>query len=333
LSDLGLSADIQAELGALLGPEAVLSGTPARYLADATESRGLRGAADAVVLPGSTEEVARVLRWCYEREVAVVPRGGGSGFAAGAVPVDGGVVLGLERMTRIREFEPLRWRACVEAGVPTAVVRRLARENGLVFPPDPGAAEQSLIGGNIATNAGGPHAFKYGVTGAWVTGLEAVIPPGDVVTVGGPIRKDVAGYDLKSLLIGSEGTLGVITAAWLRLLPAPEAARCRSPPSTAAPRPDAARSRPCWAPDWFRPRWNTSTRGRWPRRAARSRCRRRRTPASWSSPRPTARPPRLGACDPNSLRRSGRTRGPSTRRRNAPRSRPSGAGATASRSP
>jgi FAD/FMN-containing dehydrogenase len=140
------------------------------------------------------------------------------------VPVDGGVVLGLERMTRIRELAPLRWRACVEAGVPTAAVRRLARENGLVFPPDPGAAEQSLIGGNIATNAGGPHAFKYGVTGAWVTGLEAVIPPGDVVTVGGPIRKDVAGYDLKSLLIGSEGTLGVITAAWLRLLPAPEAA-------------------------------------------------------------------------------------------------------------
>jgi FAD/FMN-containing dehydrogenase len=102
-------------------------------------------------------------------------------------------------------------------------VRRLARESGLVFPPDPGAAEQSQIGGNIATNAGGPHAFKYGVTGAWVLGLEAVVPPGELVTVGGPIRKDVAGYDLKGLLIGSEGTLAVITAAWLRLLPAPEA--------------------------------------------------------------------------------------------------------------
>jgi FAD/FMN-containing dehydrogenase len=112
----------------------------------------------------------------------------------------------------------------VEAGVTTAAVRRLARENGLVFPPDPGAAEQSQIGGNIATNAGGPHAFKYGSTGAWVTGLETVVPPGDIVTVGGPIRKDVAGYDLKSLLIGSEGTLGIITAAWLQLLPAPQAA-------------------------------------------------------------------------------------------------------------
>ena len=153
-----------------------------------------------------------------------MPRGGGTGFAAGAVPLDGGVVLGLERMTRVRAFEPLLWRICVEAGIRTAEVRRLARENGLFFPPDPGAAEQSQIGGNIATNAGGPHAFKYGVTGAWVTGLEAVVPPGEIVEIGGAIRKDVAGYDLKSLLVGSEGTLGVITAAWLKLLPAPEVA-------------------------------------------------------------------------------------------------------------
>src|SRR2546428_8639929 len=123
-----------------------------------------------------------------------------------------------------RAFDPLLWRIHPEAGVRTATVRRLARENGLMFPPDPGAGEESQIGGNIATNAGGPHAFKYGVTGAWVTGLEAVVPPGEVMTVGGPIRKDVAGYDLIGLLVGSEGTLGVVTAAWLRLLPAPEAA-------------------------------------------------------------------------------------------------------------
>ncbi len=104
----------------------------------------------------------------------------------------------------------------------TGEVHRLAREHGLRFPPDPGAAEQSQIGGNIACNAGGPHAFKYGVTGRWVTGLEAVVPPGEVITIGGPIRKDVASYDLRSLLIGSEGTLGIVTAAWLRLVPAPE---------------------------------------------------------------------------------------------------------------
>jgi glycolate oxidase subunit GlcD len=165
-----------------------------------------------------------VVGWCYEHDVPIVPRGGGTGYAGGAVPLDGGVVLSLERLTKLRSFEPLLWRMHVEAGVPTAEVRRIARESGLLFPPDPGAAEQSQLGGNIATNAGGPHAFKYGTTGAWVTGLEAVIPPGEVVSVGGPFRKDVAGYDLKSLLIGSEGTLGIITAAWLRLIPAPEAA-------------------------------------------------------------------------------------------------------------
>jgi len=213
---------ILKELTALLGTDSVLPAA-AFYLHDATESRGLAGRADAVVLPDTAADVARTVAWCYERDVPVVPRGGGTGFAAGAVPIEGGVVLGLERLRHVRAFDPLLWRLHVEAGLPTAEVRRLARESGLVFPPDPGAAEQSQIGGNIATNAGGPHAFKYGVTGAWVLGLEAVVPPGELVTVGGPIRKDVAGYDLKSLLIGSEGTLGVITAAWLRLLPAPEA--------------------------------------------------------------------------------------------------------------
>lgn len=211
------------ELGSVLPPESVLADGEARYLGDETEGRGLHGRADAIVLPATTEEVARVVAWCYEHDVPLVPRGGGTGFAGGAVPLDGGVVVALERLDRIRSFEPLLWRIHVEAGVTTAAVRRLARENGLVFPPDPGAAEQSQIGGNIATNAGGPHAFKYGVTGAWVTGLEAVVPPGEVISVGGPIRKDVAGYDLKSLLVGSEGTLGIVTAAWLRLLPAPEA--------------------------------------------------------------------------------------------------------------
>src|SRR5205814_2606546 len=130
----------------------------------------------------------------------------------------------LERLNRVRALDPLLWRMHVEAGVRTADVRRLARENGLSFPPDPGAAESSQIGGNIATNAGGPHAFKYGVTGAWVLGLEAVVPPGELVRFGGPLRKDVASYDLASLLVGSEGTLGVITSVWLRLTPAPEAA-------------------------------------------------------------------------------------------------------------
>lgn len=214
---------IRRELRRIVGAAAVRP--PAEPdLRDATETRGIAGRADAVVLPETAEQVAAVLAWCYEHGVPLTPRGGGTGYAGGAVPVQGGVVLALERLDRVRSFEPELWRMHVEAGVTTARVKRLARESGLSFPPDPGATEQSQIGGNIATNAGGPHAFKYGVTGRWVTGLEAAVAPGVLISVGGPIRKDAAGYDLKSLLIGSEGTLGVITAAWLRLIPAPEAA-------------------------------------------------------------------------------------------------------------
>jgi glycolate oxidase subunit GlcD len=193
------------------------------YLTDASASMGLRGRADAIVLPRDATEVAAVVAWCYEREVAIVARGGGTGYAGGAVPVDGGVVVSLERLDRVRSFDPLLWRIEVEAGVRTATVARLAREQGLFFGVDPGAAEQSQIGGNVATNAGGPHAFKYGAIGRWVTGLEAVVAPGELTRIGGAVRKDVAGYDLRSLLVGSEGTLGIVTAAWLRLLPAPRA--------------------------------------------------------------------------------------------------------------
>ena len=204
----------------MVSPEAIAE-PQGRYLADLM-GRGVQGTADAVVLPSSVEEVAAVMRWCYENDVPLTARGGGTGLAGGAIPVAGGVVLGFERLNRIRQFDPLLWRMQVEAGVTTGEVQRRARESGLRFPPDPGAAEISQIGGNIACNAGGPHAFKYGVTGHWVTGLEVVVPPGEIVHVGGPIRKDVAAYDLKSLIVGSEGTLALVTAAWLRLVPAPE---------------------------------------------------------------------------------------------------------------
>src|SRR6476661_5127661 len=221
---LASAAVMLGELASLVGPEHALEAPPeSPYNRDSTRRRGLEGRADAVVLPGSAAQVAEVVRWCYSHDVPITARGGGTGLTGGAVPTDGGVVLSLERLRRVRELEPALWRMYPEAGVSTQHVQRLARENGLFFGPDPGASEQSQIGGNVATNAGGPHALKYGVTGAWVTGLEAVLAPGELVEVGGWAGKDVAGYDLKSLLIGSEGTLGVITAVRLRLLPAPEA--------------------------------------------------------------------------------------------------------------
>jgi FAD/FMN-containing dehydrogenase len=222
---LASAEEMRSELSRIVGAEHVLEPPPdSPYNRDAARRRGVDGHAAAVVLPGSAEEVAAIVRWCYEHDVAVVPRGGGTGMMGGAVATQGGVVCSLERLRRVRELEPALWRMLPEAGVSTRHVQRLARENGLFFGPDPGAAEQSQIGGNVATNAGGPHALKHGVTGAWVAGLEVVLAPGELVAVGGWVAKDVAGYDLRSLLVGSEGTLGVITAVRLHLLPAPEAA-------------------------------------------------------------------------------------------------------------
>jgi FAD/FMN-containing dehydrogenase len=217
-------ADLVAALAAAL-PGLEVRPPQAHHLRDAgAEQRGVTGTAAAVVTPRTVEQVEEAVAHCYARELPIVPRGGGSGLAGGAVPGPGAVVFDLGGLDRIRSFEPELLRMHVEAGVPTAVVRRRARENGLLFPPDPGAAEQSTIGGNVATNAGGPHAFRYGATGAWVNEIEAVIGGGERIVVGGLNRKWVEGLDLKGLMVGSEGTLGVITAVRLRLAPAPERA-------------------------------------------------------------------------------------------------------------
>jgi glycolate oxidase subunit GlcD len=213
------------ELSRLVGPEHVFEVGPAsEYNRDLSRRRGVEGRADAVALPAGPEEVRALLAWCYEHDVPITPRGGGTGLTGGAAPVEGGVVCSLERLRAVRELDPALWRMFPEAGVHTRDVQRLAREHGLFFAPDPGAAEQSQIGGNVATNAGGPHAVKYGVTGSWVAGMEVVLAPGELVDIGGWAAKDVSGYDLRSLLIGSEGTLGIITAVRLRLLPAPPVA-------------------------------------------------------------------------------------------------------------
>lgn len=219
------SAALRRDLARLIGSECVLEPRAfAPYTHDATIQRGLSGTPDAVVCPSDARALACVLEWCYAHDQAVVPRGGGSGLAGGAVALEGGVVCSVERLNRVLAVEPELWRMSVQAGVRTADIHRLARENGLLFAPDPGAAEQSHIGGNFATNAGGPHAYKYGPTGVWVTGAEVAIAPGELLRLGGTAVKDVVGYDLLGLLSGSEGTLGIVTELQLRLLPAPESA-------------------------------------------------------------------------------------------------------------
>jgi glycolate oxidase subunit GlcD len=207
-----------------LGDDAVLAPVDDRsWLADGTESAAVQGEARAVVRPADVAGVQTTVRLCREHGVPIVPRGGGTGYAAGAVPFAEAIVLSVDRLRRVRRRSPETWTLEVDAGLTTAEIRRLAREDGLWFPPDPGAAEQSQIGGNVATNAGGPHCFKYGVVGQWVTGLEVVLGTGEVVHLGEGLRKDVTSLDLRSLVVGSEGTLGVITGVTVRLIPEPEA--------------------------------------------------------------------------------------------------------------
>src|SRR5579884_3139362 len=196
------AAVLGAELASIVGAENVLCPLPADspYNRDAARRRGTEGRGEAAVLPADAAQTAAVVAWCYEHDVPIVPRGGGTGVAGGAAPLEGGVVCSLERLRAVRELEPGLWRMLPEAGVRTRDVQRLARENGLMFAPDPGAAEQSCIGGNVATNAGGPHALKYGSTGVWVLGLEAVLAPGELVALGGWAGADVGGYDLRSML-------------------------------------------------------------------------------------------------------------------------------------
>src|ERR1700730_2472011 len=213
------------ELGRVVGSEHVLEPShDSPYNQDCSRRRGVEGRADAVVLAADAREGAAARGLGYANGGAIGARRGARGLTGGAVRTEGGVVCSLERLRAVRSVEPELWRMEVEAGVSTRHVQRLARENGLMFAPDPGASEQSQIGGNVATNAGGPHALKYGVTGSWVAGLQVALAPGELVRLGGWARQDVAGYDVKGLMVGSEGTLGVITSVRLRLLPAPQEA-------------------------------------------------------------------------------------------------------------
>ena len=175
----------------------------------------------AAVRPRSAAEVSRLLSFCHERVIPVTPQGGRTGLSGGALPLCGGVALSLDRMDTILEIDRGNLVAVAEAGVITQRLHEAVEEQGLSYPPDPASRGSCTIGGNVAENAGGPHAAKYGVTGKWVLGLEAVLADGSILVTGGKTRKDVAGFDLTSLLVGSEGTLAVVTKAWLRLMHRP----------------------------------------------------------------------------------------------------------------
>jgi glycolate oxidase len=218
-----LEQDVLSRLTAIVGPAQVRADA-ASLLAYGTD--GVKGggrAADLVVLPANAAEISEIVRTCADRRIPFVPRGAGTGYSGGAVPLQGGVVISLERLNRILEIDESNLVAVVEPNVITGVLQQAVEKVGLFYPPDPASLAISSIGGNVAECAGGPRAFKYGTTKQYVLGLQAVLPTGEIIETGGRVVKNVVGYDLTHLLVGSEGTLAIITKVILRLMPKPPA--------------------------------------------------------------------------------------------------------------
>ncbi|HLL74064.1 MAG TPA: FAD-linked oxidase C-terminal domain-containing protein [Pyrinomonadaceae bacterium] len=215
---------VRARLSEIVGAENVLV-DPERVEPYAQDAVKEKFPPEAVVFPATAEEVSQILRLANERRFPVTARGGGVGYTGGAVPVEGGIVVGTDRMNRIREINADDLYAVTEPGVTTYALQQAVEQLGLFYPPDPASYKNSFIGGNVAENAGGIRSAKYGVTKHYVLGLEVVLPTGEIVRAGGRTTKNVTGFDLTGLICGSEGMLGIITEATLKLLPLPEATR------------------------------------------------------------------------------------------------------------
>ncbi len=221
-----VTAAIVAELREIVGAQGVIHGQPERMLSYAhDEVAGEKHAhmPDVVVKPDTAQQVAAIMRLANRERIPVTPRGGGTGLSGGAVPVCGGIVLSVERMNRILEVDRENMVITVEPGVVTHEINQEVQKVGLFYAGYPMSLESCFVGGNVAENAGGGRAIKYGVTGRYVLGLEVVLPTGEIVQLGGKRVKDVTGYDLLHLMVGSEGTLGIFTRITLRLLPTPAA--------------------------------------------------------------------------------------------------------------
>ena len=220
-----VSPTIVAALRAIVGDTNVLVDDERvdHYAHDETSTSDYAHLPEAVVLPTTTLQVAAIVRLANAEHVPITPRGAGSGLAGGAIPVFGGILLSLEKMNRLIELDLDTMTITTQAGMVTNDLAQLVQEQDLFFAGYPMSVETCHIGGNIAHNAGGGKAIKYGVTGRYVLGLELVTPLGDVVKLGGKLAKNVTGYDLKSLVIGSEGTLGIVTEATIKLIAYPKA--------------------------------------------------------------------------------------------------------------
>lgn len=219
-----IGREIIKQITEIAGKENVAEDKETRicYAYDATNIHHLP---DLVVFPRTPQHISGILKLANEYRFPVVPRGAGTGFTGGTIPVEGGVVLVLTKMNKILKIDQENLLAVVEPGVITYDFQQEVEKIGLFYPPDPASLKSSTLGGNVAECAGGPRAVKYGVTKDYVLGLEVVLPTGEVISVGVQTVKSVVGYDLTKLMVGSEGTLGVITKIILRLIPLPKAKR------------------------------------------------------------------------------------------------------------
>ena len=191
-----------------------------QYASDETED--LHFPPDVVIKPETTAEISSILKICHQHKIPVTPRGAGTGLSGGALPHLGGILLSTERLNKIIEIDERNLQAITEAGVITEVLQEAVKAKGLFYPPDPSSRGSCMIGGNIAENSGGPKAVKYGVVKDYVLNLEVVLPTGEVIWTGANVLKNATGYNLTQLIIGSEGTLGIVTKAVLKLLPLPK---------------------------------------------------------------------------------------------------------------
>lgn len=221
-----VTPEIAEELKAICGKRSVIYQEPEKleaYSHDEVAEPAYFVSPDCVVKPSCTDEVSRVMAVATRYRLPVTPRGAGSGLSGGCIPVKGGIVLSLERMNRILDIDYENLMITVEPGVVTNAINEAVKGRGLWFAGYPMSLESCFIGGNVAENAGGGKAIKYGVTSRYITGLQIVLPSGEILSLGGKLRKNVTGYDLISLICGSEGTLAVVTEITLALMPLPPA--------------------------------------------------------------------------------------------------------------
>ncbi|MBU3953637.1 MAG: FAD-binding protein, partial [Proteobacteria bacterium] len=221
---MGLSPSIYKDLEKILGKE-YLTVKKEELLCYSYDATGQSYLPDAVIFPETEAQVADIFKLASAKKFFVVPRGSGSGMTGGAIPVAGGVVLVTSRMNRIIEIDEENFIARVEPGVIVSEIHKAVEAKGLFYPPDPASSSVCTIGGNVGECAGGPRAVKYGVTRDYVLGLRAVIPSGQIIETGVATAKGVAGYDLTRLIVGSEGTLALVTQITLKLLPKPAAVK------------------------------------------------------------------------------------------------------------